>query len=249
MMQVARIDDQVISAEDFVKSLTFHGLMDDMIENLMSERLTVIEAKKQGIRVGDDELQERADQLRRVQGLHRQKDTLDWLESMGLSVDEFEQFLLDGLYKEKMLATITSDEAIEEYFKLNSPKFEAVELSHIMVDSEAKARELVAYLNDEPEDFEFLLAYSPYHNVKPGTEFPPTMVTTADTDDRVVPMHSFKFAAALQEAQAAEDPILLRVELKAGHGAGTPISKRIDEVADTWAFLADVFDMKVEPVK
>ncbi|WP_442485205.1 prolyl oligopeptidase family serine peptidase [Aeoliella sp. SH292] len=103
--------------------------------------------------------------------------------------------------------------------------------------------------SDEPEDFEFLMAYSPYHNVKPGTEFPPTMVTTADTDDRVVPMHSFKFAAALQEAQEGDAPILLRVELKAGHGAGTPISKRIDEVADTWAFLADVFDMKVEPVK
>ncbi|HYE74815.1 MAG TPA: peptidylprolyl isomerase, partial [Blastocatellia bacterium] len=152
-MQVARIDDQVITAEDFVKSLTFHGLMDDIMENMMSERLTVIEAKKQGIRISDDELQERADQLRRVQGLHRQKDTLDWLDSMGISVDEFEQFLKDGLYKEKMLAEITSDQAVEEYFKLNSPKFEAVELSHIMVDSEPKARELVAYLNEEPDDF------------------------------------------------------------------------------------------------
>lgn len=99
--------------------------------------------------------------------------------------------------------------------------------------------------SDEPEDFLYLLAYSPYHNVEQGTAYPPTMVTTADTDDRVVPMHSFKFAAALQHAQAGDDPILLRVELKAGHGAGTPISKHIDQVADMWAFLAKTFDMEI----
>lgn len=99
--------------------------------------------------------------------------------------------------------------------------------------------------SDEPDEFVYLLAYSPYHNVEEGTAYPPTMVTTADTDDRVVPMHSFKFAAALQHAQASDDPILLRVELKAGHGAGTPISKHIDQVADLWAFLAKTFDMKI----
>ncbi|QDU55976.1 prolyl oligopeptidase family serine peptidase [Aeoliella mucimassa] len=100
--------------------------------------------------------------------------------------------------------------------------------------------------SDEAEDFKFLYAYSPYHNVEPGTSYPATMVTTADTDDRVVPMHSFKFAAALQNAQAGEAPILLRVELKAGHGAGTPISKHIEQAADMWAFLSKVFDMQVE---
>lgn len=101
---------------------------------------------------------------------------------------------------------------------------------------------------DEPDELPYLLAYSPYHNVKPGTHYPPTMVTTADTDDRVVPMHSFKFAAALQHAQAGDAPILLRVEIKAGHGAGTPVSKRIDQAADMWAFLADLFDMDVKPI-
>ena len=75
---------------------------------------------------------------------------------------------------------------------------------------------------DDPEQFRALLAYSPYHNVKPGTQYPPTMILTADTDDRVVPMHSFKFGAALQRAQSGPAPILLRIETRAGHGAGTP---------------------------
>ena len=101
---------------------------------------------------------------------------------------------------------------------------------------------------DEPDEFVYLFAYSPYHNVEPGTEYPPTMITTADTDDRVVPMHSFKFAAALQHAQTGDAPILLRVEIKAGHGAGTPVSKRIDQAADMWAFLASVFHMDVHEV-
>ncbi|HEX6962765.1 MAG TPA: prolyl oligopeptidase family serine peptidase, partial [Lacipirellula sp.] len=90
---------------------------------------------------------------------------------------------------------------------------------------------------DDPEQFKALLAYSPYHNIEPGTAYPATLVTTADTDDRVVPMHSFKFAAAMQHAQAGDAPILIRIETRAGHGAGTPISKRIDLAADRWAFL------------
>ncbi len=88
------------------------------------------------------------------------------------------------------------------------------------------------------EEFEALRAYSPYHNLVGGTEYPPTMVTTADTDDRVVPGHSFKFAARLQEAQAGSSPILIRIETKTGHGAGKPTAKVIEECADQWAFLA-----------
>lgn len=88
------------------------------------------------------------------------------------------------------------------------------------------------------EEFEALFAYSPLHNLVDGTEYPPTMVTTADTDDRVVPGHSFKFAARLQEAQAGSNPTLIRIETKAGHGSGKPTSKRIEEAADMWAFLA-----------
>ncbi len=90
---------------------------------------------------------------------------------------------------------------------------------------------------DDEAEFRALLAYSPYHNVKPGTAYPPTMILTADTDDRVVPMHSFKFGAALQAAQAGPAPILMRIETRSGHGAGTPTTKKIEETADCWAFL------------
>jgi len=90
--------------------------------------------------------------------------------------------------------------------------------------------------------FDTLYAYSPYHNVKDGTAYPPTMVMTSDHDDRVYPAHSFKFAAALQHAQAGDAPILLRIESKAGHGAGRPTEKIIDDVADRFAFLVKNLD-------
>ncbi len=97
--------------------------------------------------------------------------------------------------------------------------------------------------SDDAEEFHALLAYSPYHNLKPGTRYPATLVTTADTDDRVVPMHSFKFASALQRSQAGDAPVLIRIETRAGHGAGKPTSKRIDEAADQIAFLFENLDM------
>ena len=87
-------------------------------------------------------------------------------------------------------------------------------------------------------EFRALYAYSPLHNLKPGTAYPATLITTADHDDRVVPAHSFKFAAALQAAHQGEAPVLIRIETKAGHGAGKPTAKVIEEVADKWAFLA-----------
>jgi prolyl oligopeptidase len=90
---------------------------------------------------------------------------------------------------------------------------------------------------DVPEEFPALLAYSPYHNLKNQSNYPPTLVTTADTDDRVVPGHSFKFAAELQHAQKGPAPVLIRIETSAGHGAGVPTSKQIEELADLWAFL------------
>ncbi len=94
--------------------------------------------------------------------------------------------------------------------------------------------------SDDADDFRTLKAYSPLHNIRPGVKYPATLVTTADHDDRVVPAHSYKFAATLQAAQSGEAPILIRIETSAGHGAGTPISKIIDEAADRLAFLAQV---------
>ncbi|OUC12845.1 MAG: S9 family peptidase [Alkalinema sp. CACIAM 70d] len=90
---------------------------------------------------------------------------------------------------------------------------------------------------ENPEEFKALYAYSPLHNLKPGTHYPATMITTADHDDRVVPAHSFKFAAALQKAHQGPNPVLIRIETKAGHGAGKPTTKQIEEATDKWSFL------------
>jgi prolyl oligopeptidase len=99
--------------------------------------------------------------------------------------------------------------------------------------------------SDNAEDFKWLYAYSPLQNLKPGTKYPPTMISTADHDDRVVPGHSFKFAATMQADQAGPAPVLIRIETKAGHGGGKPISKIIDETADEWAFVAHNLGMNV----
>jgi prolyl oligopeptidase len=97
--------------------------------------------------------------------------------------------------------------------------------------------------SDVAEEFKALRAYSPLHNLKPGTCYPPTLVTTADHDDRVYPAHSFKFAAELQHVQGCPNPTLIRIETRAGHGSGKPTAKIIEELADEWAFLVRVLGM------
>ena len=99
--------------------------------------------------------------------------------------------------------------------------------------------------SDSAKYFKYLYNYSPYHNIKEGTAYPATMVTTADHDDRVVPGHSFKFTARLQHAQKGNAPISIRIDKQAGHGAGKPLSKIIDEQADTWSFM--FYNMNITP--
>ena len=101
--------------------------------------------------------------------------------------------------------------------------------------------------DDNPEMFNYLLGYSPVHNVREGTSYPATFITTADHDDRVVPAHSFKFAARLQSAQAGPDPVLIRIETNAGHGAGTPVSKSIEQYADIFSFT--LWNMGIKELK
>jgi prolyl oligopeptidase len=101
---------------------------------------------------------------------------------------------------------------------------------------------------DNADEFRALLAYSPYQNLKPGTAYPATLVTTADHDDRVVPAHSFKFAARLQETHRGPHPVLIRIETKAGHGAGKPTTKIIEEAADKWGFLVRELGVRMETV-
>jgi prolyl oligopeptidase len=97
---------------------------------------------------------------------------------------------------------------------------------------------------EDAEQFRALRAYSPVHNLEPGRCYPPTLVTTADHDDRVVPWHSFKFAAALQHAQACDKPVLIRIETRAGHGAGKPTWMQVEDWANQWAFLAKALGMQ-----
>src|SRR6266478_3623817 len=99
--------------------------------------------------------------------------------------------------------------------------------------------------SDKPDEFAALRAYSPLHNIRTGARYPATLITTADHDDRVVPAHSFKYAATLQRAQGGPAPILIRIETRAGHGAGRPTSKIIEESADALAFLVSALGIKV----
>ncbi|MCL5255422.1 MAG: prolyl oligopeptidase family serine peptidase, partial [Gammaproteobacteria bacterium] len=92
-------------------------------------------------------------------------------------------------------------------------------------------------LSENPEEFAALHAYSPQHNTQPGVCYPATLITTGDHDDRVVPWHSYKFTAVMQRDQGCDNPVLLRVETRAGHGAGTPTWMAIEQIADQWAFM------------
>jgi len=103
--------------------------------------------------------------------------------------------------------------------------------------------------SDNEEQFGYIYKYSPLHNIKQGVSYPATLVMTADHDDRVVPAHSFKFAAELQHCQAGDAPVLIRIESNAGHGAGKPTSKSIDEAADMYAFLFQNIGVPYRPVK
>lgn len=152
-MQIARIDDEILDADDFVKILKLDNRFNTLIEQILIDKLMVRAAKKSGVTVTPAEIQERVDQFRRVEGLHRAQDTYAFLEGVGATLDEFETHMTEILYREKMLAQITRKEAVEEYFRLHSPKFDSVEINHITVDSDGKARELLALLEDEPALF------------------------------------------------------------------------------------------------
>jgi prolyl oligopeptidase len=101
--------------------------------------------------------------------------------------------------------------------------------------------------SENPEEFQAIYKYSPLHNLKAGVKYPPTLIVTADHDDRVYPAHSFKFAATMQEDQAADAPVLIRIETRAGHGAGKPITKSIEELTDEFAFLVANLGMNANP--
>ena len=153
MTAIVRIDEEVIDVDEFIRVLKLTGQFEGIVEQLVREKLTVHAARRQGLTLTPEEIQARADQFRRVQGLHRAADMNHYLDALGISLDEFERFITDSLYQEKMMARVCDDTAVETYFQLNSPKFDSIEVSHIVVDSEGKARELVSYLQDDPDAF------------------------------------------------------------------------------------------------
>ncbi|QAU34961.1 peptidylprolyl isomerase [Janthinobacterium sp. 17J80-10] len=153
MTAIVRIDDEVVEVDDFIKILKLTGQFQGLIEQLVRDKLTVRAAKRAGIAVVADDIQERADQFRRIQGLHRAADTNHYFDALGISLDDFEAFITDSLYQEKMMEKVCNERAVEEYFQLHSPKFDSIEVSHIVLDTEGKAREMISFLQEDPESF------------------------------------------------------------------------------------------------
>ncbi|GAB2902136.1 hypothetical protein GCM10027093_43970 [Paraburkholderia jirisanensis] len=153
MTAIVRIDDEVVDDAEFIRLLKLTGQFESLIEQLVRDKLTVHAARKHAVEVSAEEIQQRADQFRRVRGLHRAADTNQYLDTLGVTLDQFEAFIIDGLYQEKMLDQVANDGAVQEYFSLNSPKFDAIEVSHIVLDSEGKAKEMISYLHDDPDSF------------------------------------------------------------------------------------------------
>ena len=154
MTAIVKIDGASIEVADFIRTLKLTGQYESLIEQLVRDRLTVQAAKKAGLRISEEEIQERADQFRRVRGLHRASDTNKDLDGMRVSLDEFEAFITDSLYQEKMMERVCSDQAVDSYFKLNSPKFDSIEISHMVLDAEGKAKEMISVLTEDPDCFE-----------------------------------------------------------------------------------------------
>jgi parvulin-like peptidyl-prolyl isomerase len=153
MTPIVRIDEEVVGIDQFIKILKLTGQLETILEQFVRDRLAVRAAKSQRIAVSPEEIQERADQFRRAKGLHRATDTNRYLDHLGVSLDEFESFITDSLYQEKMMEEVCSAKAVEEYFKLNSPKFDSIEVSHIVLEAEGKAKEMISILRDDPECF------------------------------------------------------------------------------------------------
>lgn len=156
MTTVVKIDGHAIDLDEFMRTLKLTGQYQGLLEQFVRDRLAALAAKKAGIRLTEAEIQERADQFRRVRGLHRASDTNQYLDAMRISLDEFEAFITDSLYQEKMMSKVCNEQAVQGYFKLNSPKFDSIEVSHIVLDSESRAREMIAVLREHPDRFEVM---------------------------------------------------------------------------------------------
>lgn len=157
-MNLVRVDDQVLTCRDFITELQLLGKFDQLLDDVLKIKLVAKAARDAGVVVTDEEIQTRADQIRRVMGLHRAADMFEYLESIKATVDQFSEFVAQGLYYDKQAALIADDAAVKEYFKLNLPKFDAIEVAHIVMGSEGAAREVFAIVEEDPGEFGALAA-------------------------------------------------------------------------------------------
>ncbi len=153
MSDIVKIDEETITTDSFIKLLKLNGRFEGLMEDILRDKLTIHAAKRAGISLSDDEVQERADQFRRAHGLQRASDTNDYFAGLGLTLDDFENFIVDTLYHEKITDKVCEPSAVEAYFQSNSPRFDSMVISHIVMDSEGGARELMSLLEEEDEDF------------------------------------------------------------------------------------------------
>ncbi len=167
MQAIVRIDDEVIGIEQFVRIWKLTGQFESLVEQFVRDRLAVRAAKKHGVRIAPEEVQERADRYRRIKGLYRAADTNRYLDRLGVSLDEFEAFVTDDLYLEKMMEQVCSRAAVEQYFAAHSPRFDAIEVSHIVLDAEGGAKEMASVLRDDPGCFG---AMAREHSIAPTRE-------------------------------------------------------------------------------
>jgi parvulin-like peptidyl-prolyl isomerase len=153
MTNLVRINDEIINSDSFVKLLKLSGRFDALIDDIVQEKLAVHAAKKHGVKLTPELVQQRSDQLRRVNGLHRAVEMKRYLESMKVSPEEYETYVMETLCFEKVMEQVVTEQKVEQFFRLNSPQFDSIDVSHIVVDSQGKAREIMAILSDEPERF------------------------------------------------------------------------------------------------
>lgn len=157
MEPIAKIDDNSIWADELIKYLKFTNQFPDIMDKFIRNKVTVYAARKKGIEVSADELQQGADDFRRCMGLHRTSDTQKWLDNIKITIDEFEAYIKEHILINKVMNTIVNQNSIESYFKLNSPAFDTVDICHIVIDDQNKAKEIKALLDEDPEMFESLV--------------------------------------------------------------------------------------------
>ena len=168
MNTIVQVGDVQMTADDIVNYLKFNNEFEEIAERIIKDKIAVAIARQRGVTLSADALQKATDDFRRYAGLHRAKETQEWLEGLGVTVDDFEAFITDLMLKNTMIREITTEKAVEEYFALHSPKFESVDFKQLILDDKNKAEEIAALLADDPDLFDELVLE---HSVDEDTRF------------------------------------------------------------------------------